>query len=291
MSNKYLLTYNYLKTPLQLPDFDIFQIGRIYCNENTYYDNHYHPNYYELTLVTDGEGIIYTNNIPTSVKKGDIYLSLPHDIHKIESNITNPLRYDFCAFSPKNIKLLKKFKNLSSQFYSADKRTFQSSRLSYLLPLAINEMIHWENDISTEILNALFWTMSAYITRILHKVAKDDLSITDKNVLCYQIMDYINSNLFNLNSLTVLEKEFNYSYNWLSSVFKKNTSLTIIEFYNLQRLTISKDLIIKKELTLEEIADQLNFSSAFALSKAFKKQFGCSPAQYRKLNKTDTPKQ
>ena len=37
-----------------------------------------------------------------------------------------------------------------------------------------------------------------------------------------------------------------------------------------------------KKLTLEEIAEKTNFSSAFALSKAFKKRYGISPERYRK---------
>ena len=50
----------------------------------------------------------------------------------------------------------------------------------------------------------------------------------------------------------------------------------------MQRLKIAENLITQKKLTLEEIAEKTNFSSAFALSKAFKKRYGISPERYRK---------
>ena len=61
--------------------------------------------------------------------------------------------------------------------------------------------------------------------------------------------------------------------------------MKLIDFYNMQRLAIAEKLILEKSLTLEEIAEKTNFSTAFSLSTAFKKYYNISPAQYRKQNK------
>lgn len=96
----------------------------------------------------------------------------------------------------------------------------------------------------------------------------------------------VNTNLTNIPSLKVVAQKFKYSYNWLSALFKKTTSYTLIGFYNIRRLDYAKDLLMTTNLTLEKIAEKINFSTPYAFSKTFKKYFKISPQQYRKENKT-----
>ena len=52
-----------------------------------------------------------------------------------------------------------------------------------------------------------------------------------------------------------------------------------------KRLERTKDLLVHTDYSLENISGLVNYQSSFSLSKAFKKQFGVSPAQYRKAHK------
>ena len=283
MKNNYRISYDYVSKPKALKDFDLYQIGRIFCNENTFYGNHFHKSYYEFTVVTEGEGTVYTNNMPVKVEKGDIYLSFPGDTHRIESSAKDPMKYDFCSLYPKDPELQSKLSLLSGRLHSADSRLFRSNRISYLLPLAINEMQDLDKDFSQDIVNCVLWEMAVFAERILNKsFFEGSETVSDKKILCYQMMDYINANLGSITSLKELSQKFGYSYNYLSATFKEVTSLNLIDFYNMQRLTFAKELILEKKLTLEEIAHEVNFSTAYALSRAFKKYFQLSPAQYRK---------
>ena len=286
MEKKYSITYTQLDNPLQLNDFYVYQIGRAFCNEVSYCENHFHQNWYELTIVTDGEGVIYTNNTPVPVKKGDIYLSCIYDIHAIKSNAKNPLKYDFCAFLPKNQTLKRGFKTLASKLSNEHSRLFQSNRISALCPMALNEMQDLSKELSPVLLNSLMLLIAEYTLRILNKTQLSDNSlISDKKVLCYQIMDYISENVENLRTLTILADVFHYSYNYLSTVFKQTTDIHLVDFYNLQRLTLAKTLILENKLSLEKIAEKINYSTPFALSKAFKKQFNLSPAELKRTAK------
>jgi len=59
---------------------------------------HPHLNWFEFTSVSKGCGTVVTNGIESKVKKGDIFLSFPCDIHNIISSKSDPLEYDFIAF-------------------------------------------------------------------------------------------------------------------------------------------------------------------------------------------------
>ena len=277
----YYITYDYFINPLELDDFSIYQIGRIICNNKTIYPNHDHVAWHELTAITKGEGIIYTNNIPFKVKEGDIYISFKGDVHSIVSSKENPLEYDFCAFYPKDPKLSEYFLKMSLLLVNRKNRIFQSNRMNYLLSLGIDEMHHKNKDFSSKVLNSVFWELSVYAYRLISGSYTKGLGkIKNNEILCYQITEYISSNIENINSLKELEKVFNYSYSYLSRVFKKTTSEKLDEFYIHKKLNAAKNLI-NEGLTLEEIASRINYSSAFALSKAFKNYFHISPKEYK----------
>ena len=72
---------------------------------------------------------------------------------------------------------------------------------------------------------------------------------------------------------------------YLSKMFKKKTGITISEFIRQERLNYAKHLLENSEMNINEIASLLNFSSQSHFSSAFKKQYQCSPADFRSKNK------
>ena len=104
---KYYLTYTSMKNPVCYKNTMLIQLGRLYCLPTTVIEKHVHLDWYELTIVTSGEGTVITNGVSTKVSVGDIYLSYPGDFHEIFTSDTNPLKYDFFAFNTKNAMLKK----------------------------------------------------------------------------------------------------------------------------------------------------------------------------------------
>ena len=72
-----------------------------------------------------------------------------------------------------------------------------------------------------------------------------------------------------------------YSYGYLSTVFKKVTSNTLLDYYQNKKFEMARLLVLEKKLKVREIAEMLNYSSVYAFSKAFKKHFGTSPGNYK----------
>ncbi len=286
MTHNYYLDYSYFNKNIGLNDFDLKQIGRAYCNKNTLYENHYHSFLYQLTIVTDGVGEIYTNNKPVTVKKGDIYLSCPYDIHRIETDKKNLLKYDFILFIPKDKTLIEKLNNIMLSSTTAESRLIKDERINYLVSSVIRELSSFDEELSPLVVNGIFWQVVIYLIRDFEKKGNiKDSNISEREVLCFQIMDYINNELYNITNLSDLSKVFKYSYNHLSSIFKKTTSVTIIEYYNMLRLDAVKSLIEEGGLNLTQIAEKLNYATPYSLSKAFKNRFKISPREHKKISR------
>lgn len=82
-------------------------------------------------------------------------------------------------------------------------------------------------------------------------------------------------------NLPRLAKKLGVSYSRLRFAFRDQTGYSPREYENLCRLNRACDRLRRGEENVTEIANQLGFSSAYYFSRAFKKQFGVAPSQWK----------
>jgi len=80
-----------------------------------------------------------------------------------------------------------------------------------------------------------------------------------------------------------LTQELHQDYSALSNLFSQVEGITIEKYYILQKIEKVKELLVYDELTLSEIAFQLNYSSVAYLSNQFKKVTGLTPSHFKKM--------
>jgi AraC-like DNA-binding protein len=96
--------------------------------------------------------------------------------------------------------------------------------------------------------------------------------------LVHQKHNHIDTNLSDY-----LSKELLYDYNSLSSIFTQIQGTTIEKYFILQKIEKIKELIFYDEMTMTQIAYELNYSSVSNMSNQFKKVTGLSPTIYKNL--------
>lgn len=77
----------------------------------------------------------------------------------------------------------------------------------------------------------------------------------------------------------------NYSPNYFSTVFKKETGCSFMNYLMDVRLEAAKELLLTTELKSLEIALEVGFSSSNYFAYCFKKRLNISPTLYRKKNR------
>jgi AraC-like DNA-binding protein len=80
-----------------------------------------------------------------------------------------------------------------------------------------------------------------------------------------------------------LSRNLNSEYSRLSKLFSSMEGITIERFATLQRIEKIKELLVYDQLTVTEIADQLDYSSPAHLSAQFKRETGMSPSEFKEL--------
>jgi len=286
--NNYHISKSYFQNPLKFGNIYMYQIGRLFCNRDTVVDTHVHMDLFELTVVTDGKGVVTTNGIPIAVERGDIYLSFPCDAHKIASDAEKTLKYDFFAFHTDHEVFKEELEHIAQNYYSANTRMFHDERIRTLVSNAIAEF-YQENRYSEEILTAILQQILIYVIRDFQEVVPEKYSdtVTHAEALCYKLMNYIDTHIYSLKRLEELADITDYSYGYLSTLFKKTTSNTLSDYYHEKKLEAARLLILEDKFKIIEIAELLNYTSVYAFSKAFTNRYGVSPRKYKQQNMGD----
>lgn len=97
-----------------------------------------------------------------------------------------------------------------------------------------------------------------------------------------QLVHHQDSGLKN-NLSEVLSSELHHDYNYLSNLFSEIEGTTIEKYFIAQKIERVKELLVYDQLSLSEIAFQLNYSSVAYLSNQFKKVTGLTPSHFKQI--------
>jgi len=97
-----------------------------------------------------------------------------------------------------------------------------------------------------------------------------------------QLVHHQDSGLKN-NLSEVLSQELQHDYNYLSNLFSEIEGTTIEKYFIAQKIERVKELLVYDQLSLSEIAFQLNYSSVAYLSNQFKKVTGLTPSHFKQI--------
>ena len=81
----------------------------------------------------------------------------------------------------------------------------------------------------------------------------------------------------------LLSEKLDMDYHYLSALFSSIEGITIEKYVILQRIERAKELLMYDEMTINEIADALGYSSVQHLSQQFKKITGLTPTHFKNL--------
>ena len=155
-----------------------------------------------------------------------------------------------------------------------------------LEPLLRECIFHYSfpTELSDAITSAALKRIISIIAERLHR--KIDTSAESGEMLAKNVLLYLKNNYFNPSlSADVIAAEFGYHPYHLNKIFKDNIGTTIHRALIGERMDMAKKLLTTTELSIKEITFEIGFGDRSQFCTAFKRLFGISPLQYRKLSK------
>jgi YesN/AraC family two-component response regulator len=103
------------------------------------------------------------------------------------------------------------------------------------------------------------------------------------------VIDQIHHNKQSITSWSqYLSEQLNQDYRHISQLFSEIHGITLEQYILRQKIEKVKELIRYDQLTLSQIAHQLNYSSTAHLSSQFKKVTGMTPSTFKKSSENRT---
>ena len=96
-------------------------------------------------------------------------------------------------------------------------------------------------------------------------------------------ISFISKNIDGDLSITALSKQLNVSENYLYKCFVSVLNITPSKYIQKYRILRAKSMILSNKLTIEQISQQLGYSSLIHFSRAFKNEEKIAPTKYQKL--------
>lgn len=113
----------------------------------------------------------------------------------------------------------------------------------------------------------------------------DETSDGDKNNFYQQIKNYIEENYSNPDlSVTELSAIFKTNPSYLSSQFKKEFDIGLLDYITTVRVEMAKKLLTTTDASNDKISKQVGYSNTRTFLRAFSKHENITPKEYRRIN-------
>ncbi len=247
--------------------------------------------FWEMVYVDSGTVQIRRDEEVLLLRQGEIIFHKPNEFHSIKAHESSP-NFFVISFASRSAAM-GFFEGCKTQLNSALKPFISSiikeAEGTYIIPKNDTKLkkLHLKEDapIGGEQL------IKSYLEQLLIILLR---GMTEKKTitifpskqsmetqLVSDIEAYIKGNLHQQLKVGELCKVFGYSKSYLSYLFKAQSSLSLVQFYNKCRIEEAKRLIREQGCSFAEISDRLGFDNPQYFTRTFKRVTGQTPSQFK----------
>lgn len=275
---KYSVALEDYNISIKLESCEIKIIGGNWGIFNKSFTNHMHS-YYELHFVTGGKGTLVTDTLKMPLKKGCFYLLPPRTNHEQWSDPADYLEEYHLAFnltcgSKKDLA----WKHLFSNGYY-DTMQNDLEVLFDKIAEECNRKQYGHRDIVSQSIQTIFVTIIRSIARNNNQISTEPINLDDRHIM---IIDQAFIYKYKTITLLALSDELKLSTRQTQRFIQDKYGVSFSTLKYLSRLSHGAMLLATTKLPLEEVCIQVGYSDYSFFSRAFKKQYNMTPANYRK---------
>ena len=257
----------------------------------TFVREHEHT-FFEIMYLMNGEGKNVVDGSEITMRRGDFCIIPPRVSHSIcvesDSVLLNIL-VRTSTFTEVFLPMLRGSNILSDFFneilYSNNYKKYMlfhtnenKSVLDFILQMYAEQKQQKKH--YGEIMNGLLIAMSGKLLQMHEEDVEYPASYVEKVDMVPRIIAYIRKNCTTI-TLAECAAHFHFNSQYLSSLLKKHTNHTFLDILKEERMQMAAELLTKTSRSVKEIAFVCGYQESAYFMKVFKKNFGCTPSDYR----------
>ena len=235
---------------------------------------------YQLLYVTRGEGVFETTNQrPTRLREGDLFLLFPHEWHTYHPGPQGWNCY-WIGFSGRNVddRVRAGFLTPQHPIYHVGFSDTITRLYDEAYHAAVQEAAY-SQQLLAGIVNHLIGLMYSLERNIL--LSKNSEHVDMINRARFIMRKEVESDL----TVQQIAEQLGVSYSSFRKLFKEYTGISPALYQQDLKLQRAKELLSTTDLFVKEIAYMLNFDSPDYFSSKFKLKTGLKPSDFRNIDR------
>lgn len=259
---------------------------------NYFVTHHWHKEI-ELIYIERGDMILTVNKNNYNLHEGEFYLINIEQMHSISgvtpslhhAIIFNPNILDFNMFDITQNEIIQKF--TSGKFVFPDTNEFDSEQRNYISELLKSiAYIKRNNPSDLFLIKIKLYMLIHYLynNNLFKYKNKENQQVNEK---IKKVITYIGENYKSNISLNDISSIVYMNENYFCRFFKDNIGMSLTTYINKYRCEKAAKLLLDSNLKILEVAISCGFDNNSYFIRTFKSIKGCTPKEYRRINKAE----
>ena len=237
---------------------------------------HYHV---EIVYMLSGCAHAYMDSEVFTVESGDMLVVFPNKVHRFVDDVKGS-KYLLFIINPNLVPEFEEIMSVSTPETPLIKNAAQNERLN-----SVTRIVAGCRDFPEAQKDIL---MKGYLLSFFAEfmsMMKLDSVKNDDNQAMKTVVLYCSQNFTKDLSLATLERELHLNRYYISHLLGDKLGIRFNDYINSLRISESCRLLRTTDSSITEISDASGFGTLRTFNRAFIKQMGISPSDYRKSNK------
>ena len=253
-------------------EFEQFRLGVDFSPPGSKLKSRTHNRLF-LNFIIQGKGQI--NGVPFSA--GQLYYTLPLQKHTVETDLNEPFVSVWMAISGTYAQhIVNDLNKISKNKIMGLKHPTDIMKITKILLYETNL-----GETTTSYLKSLINIYLSYITSTDNLEDYEWFGMGKEDKFIREAKIYVRKNLKTVTVADMAAAQ-NYNVKYFSREFTKAMGMSPLEYITDCKMEWAKNAITHSNPSTAEIMNAIGYEHRNGFSKAFKKKYGCTPAEYRK---------
>ncbi|MBE6630867.1 MAG: AraC family transcriptional regulator [Ruminococcaceae bacterium] len=229
----------------------------------------------ELVLFLEGDCVGFADAERCEIAAGDAFLAFPEQVHRFESH--GPERLYILIVEP---ELMPELSSLFSGSFP-ESALIKGGAQDKLLLEAAEQLLAMKNPETVAQKAIRKGLLLTIFGKILQKCALTDTHAGTSNAF-RAVVEYCTAHYDSDLSLSILERELHISKYYISHLFSARLRISFNDYVNSLRVSHACRFLREDKHSITEIGSLVGFSTLRTFNRAFQKQMGQTPSEYKK---------